>query len=152
DNARPDARDLLAWMMNTEKAERYLRGPTDIQQGVRGWLQQSAGAIAEILFNCLDVGLGEDAVPLGLACQVVFSEVADPAIEAALSGAAIRMEQFTGGHPLTKSQAETWRDAAVGLIDRLPQEEQKTVANRMMDRADDLLSGLKIAEYAWLSP
>jgi PglZ domain len=152
DNARPDARDLLAWMMNTEKTERYLCAPTDIQQGVRGWLQQSAGAIAEILFNCLDVGLGEDAVPLGLACQVVFSEVADPAIEAALSGAVIRMEQFTGGHPLTKSQAETWRDAAVGLIDRLPQEEQKTVANRMTERADDLLVGLKIAEYAWLSP
>jgi hypothetical protein len=40
----------------------------------------------------------------------------------------------------------------VGFIDRLPQEEQKTVAIRVMDRADDLLSGLKIAEYAWLSP
>jgi len=152
DSARPDARDLLAWMMNPEKTERYLRVPTDVRQGVCGWLQQSAGAIGEILFNCLDMGLGEDAVPLGLACQVVFSDADDPTIKAALHGAAIRMEQFTGGRPLTKFQADTWRDAAVSLIDRLPQEEQKTVAIRVMDRADDLLSGLRIAEYAWLSP
>lgn len=152
DSAHPDARDLLAWMMNSEKTQRFLRSPVDFRNGAREWLVLSAGTIGEILFTCLELGLAEDTVPLGLACQVVFSTPGDPEITTALHGAAIRMEQFTGGRPLTISEAVIWRESALSYIDRLPHEEKMTIAHRVMDRADDLLRELKIAEYAWLSP
>ncbi len=151
DGARPDARDLLAWTTEVEKAARYLAASEDCKKGLRDWLRQSAGALGDVIFDCLEAGSGADTFPLGLACHVVFSQTTDPAIERALRGAAIRMEQFTGGRSILAAEAESWRNAAVSLVDRLSQDDLKTAAMRALDRADEILSELKITEYAYLS-
>jgi hypothetical protein len=151
DGARPDTRDLLAWTTEPEKIARYLDASEDCRKGLRERLRESAGALADCAFDCLEAGSSADALPLGLACHVVFSQTDDPAIETALRGAAIRMEQFTGGRSITKTDAAVWRNAAVSLVEWLSQNDRKAMARRALDRADEILWELKIAEYAWLS-
>ncbi len=134
--ARPDARDLLAWTMNTENTSQYLGASAGIKQELRGWLRQSVGSVGDTILDCLDAGFGEDAVPIGMVCQVVFNAAAEMPIKAELHSAAIRMERFVGGRSLTAAEAETWRNAAVSLIERLAEGKQKHTAMRVLDRTD----------------
>jgi len=145
--ARPDAHDLLAWTLAAENIARYLAMPAEMREGVQDWIRQSAGSVADLVYASVDAGYGEDTVPIGLVCQVVFGEVET----AELREAAIRLERFTGNHPIARPDAERWAAAAADLVEKQGDERSGGAVMTLLERADQLLKEIRADAYAHLS-
>jgi PglZ domain-containing protein len=144
---RPDARDLLSWSLVTENIARYLRLPAEMREGVQDWIRHSAGSIADLIIACVDAGYGEDAAPVGLACQVVFS-----GDEPELREAAVRLERFTGSHSITWDEARLWADAAAELVKKGIGELSSSPMLALLERSDQIIREIRADAFAYSSP
>jgi PglZ domain. len=145
--ARPDARDLLAWTLAAENIARYLAMPAEMREGVQGWIRESVGSVADLIFACLDAGYGEEAAPIGLVCQIVFGEMET----AELREAAVRLERFTGNRPIAREDAERWAAAAADLVEKQSHEQPGSEVIRLLERSDRLLKEIRADAFAHLS-
>lgn len=143
--ARPDARDLLTWTLAPENIARFLATTPELRNGVREWVRQSAGHVADPIFDCVDAGYGEDAAAIGLACHVIFSGE-----EPALREAAVRLERFTGDQPIEANGARLWAEAAAELIERVSDASPNQAA-QVVERADQILREVRAEGFAHLS-
>jgi hypothetical protein len=143
--ARPDARDLLAWTLEAENVARYLAMSPELRKGVREWIRESAGSVADPIFSCVEAGYGEDAAPIGLACLAVFGSD-----ESELREAAIRLERFTGDRPVSPDEAKRWAAAAIDLVERAGSDQLNDKVT-LDERADHILKDIRADRFAYLS-
>ena len=93
-DGRADLVDLLLWTLELRKLERFAGLPDEARRAVAERLTEIGGPAVALVLGSVAAGRGTDALPLGLACGVVFGE-AQP--RSSLRDAAVRLEALVGG-------------------------------------------------------
>lgn len=143
--ARPDAVALLEWSTVSDADLKLSHLPDAARADVMHWLDISAGAAGAMVLGCVGAGRTADALPLGLVCGVIFA--AAGAGQTALGQAAIRLERFVGDRHVGAVEGEAWAKAAEQVVRSIGLDTSRAV----LDRADELLRDLRVAEFAHLS-
>lgn len=145
DCERPDAEALLAWTQQVDADARLSALPTLAQDDVCAWLRDSAGLVGTLILATRRRGRLPDALPLGLACSVVFAPEGAGLPE--LGQAAVRLERYVDDCHIGLIEGRAWARAATALIRR-----GGVVGwQGALDRAEVLLKELRIDAFAWLS-
>jgi hypothetical protein len=147
DVARPVTRDLLAWCLQPESATRLATVGAEIRGALAAWIERAAGASGRLVLSCVEAGYGAEAVPIGLACNVLF----DPARPAEVREAAVRLERYVGNVTVPQAGAVEWAAAAVELVERIAADSGEAAASRLLERSDLLLGDLRVDGFAHLS-
>ena len=137
--ARPDAADLLRWMVK-DAEERLSAATPELRDRLAAWLKRTTGPIAEILLGVAASGNARSAVALGLALRAVLAEPTRPELAQAL----VRVERFTGNRPLARDIAEAWAAAAEKVV-------QSGGTADAIEASDRILHELGAAQFAYLS-
>jgi hypothetical protein len=144
--ARPDLVDLLKWSMDAENCRRYQESAEDFREAARQWVAGSAGAAAEAVLECVRGNQQSEALPVGPALAVIYSDRAG----SKLDRAAGRMERYVGSARLTETLAKRWSAAATEVV-RLHLPDPK-IRGEWLQRADQILEAVEAIDYAHLSP
>ena len=143
--ARPDAQALLQWSIQPSTDVALNQLPPKIRADVLQWLAENAGAAGGMVLACVESARTAEAVALGLVCGVVFASTGEG--QAALGQAAIRLERFVGDKHVGIAEGRAWAAAAEQLVRSLGTDAMRG----SLDRADALLTELRIGEFAQLS-
>jgi hypothetical protein len=138
----PDLLGLLEWAASAEDSQRFVDAPDAVRRGAAGWLVDRVGEAAGVL-AMIEQGTGQDAIPTGLVCQVLYAR--DVREQVPVREATIRLERTRGGLPLSVAAGEAWGRAAGELLHRAT-DDQRQVWNQ---RAESLLSDVGAREFAW---
>lgn len=142
---RPDAVSLLRWGMRPDVQVLLGRLPPKAQTDALAWLASNGGAAAGLIVRCIQGGRAQDAAPLGIVCDVLFHGAAEGV--ASLAQAVVRLERYVGDQHVAVSDGRLWSAQAKRLAELLAPEDLRPV----LERADDLLSELRVADHAHLS-
>jgi hypothetical protein len=145
DDARPDAVSLLRWTVTPGALQRWTALGAGIRDDLAAWLVEGVGPVGPRLLQCIAAGHGEDAIALGIVCGVVFADTAGPAPE--LAAAAVRLERFVGGQPVSRLEGLDWAGAANRALPLLDADLQR----RVLARADALTVSLHLQAHQGLS-
>lgn len=140
----PTPRELLGASLNTEAVASIRRSEADVLDAFCSWLEGESQRTSARMLRFLVDGRVEDAVPIGLACQVIFNPEGDSHVQ--LRQAEVRLESVIGG-AINKDIGKEWGEAAVKCLAELTQEAR----TRACHRADELLGELQAAEFSYLS-
>lgn len=143
--ARPDAITLLQWSMTPGADVSLNRMAAEPRGDVIRWLGESAGAVGALVLGCVESGRTADAVSLGLICGVIFEAGSEG--QPALGQAAVRLERYINNRHVGVNEGRSWARAAEQLTRTIGLEAARIV----LDRADALLSELRISDFAHLS-
>ena len=141
----PDLVALLKWSMDENNIRQYRESPEPFRVAARAWIGQSAGPAGEAVLACVRANDRPDALPVGLAMAVVFSEEA----AGKLDKAAGRIEKYLGHAELNEQIAHQWHTAATEVA-RLHLPDAK-IRSAWLQRADEILEAVQADEYAYLS-
>ena len=145
DTPRPDATALLRWTMQPSTDASINLLPATARPDALNWLSESAGTAGKMVLACVEAGRTGDAMALGLVCGVVYATAGDG--QAALGHAAIRLERFVNDAHVGVVEGRAWSQAAQQLV----RDGGPDVYRSALDRADALLSDLRVSEFAHLS-
>ncbi|KAF0162608.1 MAG: alkaline phosphatase domain-containing protein [Rhodocyclaceae bacterium] len=148
DVARPDATALLQWTMEPSADASLNLLPNSARSDALRWLGESAGTVGNMVLACVEAGRTGDAMALGLVCGVLYAPAGEG--EAALGHATIRLERFVNDTHVGVIEGRAWAEAARQLV-RDGGVGGADVYRPVLDRADALLSDLRVAEFAHLS-
>lgn len=137
-----DATRVLGWTVDGSFAARWMAQPPEARQGLRHWLASAAGPAASLVLTLVERGHGADALPIALACDVLF---AGRDASSGRAHAAIRLERYTGGERVDASVGRVLAAAALDLMHRAAEPRQ---AAAWLARADDLLRELGAEQEA----
>lgn len=146
--ARPDALVLLRWAIADANVARYESAPEELRDGLRAWVSETAGAVGALILDCLAAGAGADALPLGVACDVVFAKSDADAVGRAQ--AAVRLERYTRGTPLTPETGRRFAEVAGQLVGELLARTGLRKTLPWLERADAMLAECGAAGSAHL--
>lgn len=144
-SARPDTVSLLQWSAQPRAEVSLNLLPAAPRRDVLQWLADAAGSAGALVLACVEGGRTADALPLGLACGVVFAAQDDGLT--ALGAAAIRLERYVEGRPVIRADGLAWARAAEQALAGLG----PALGRLLLERADALLVELQIGEHAHLS-
>lgn len=143
---RPDLLALLEWSTNPDSVARYQGATPEFKAAAADWLSEVAGATAKTLLTCVEACDRPDAVPVGLAIEVIFN----PDLGHQLDKAKGKLEErFLKGTSPSPTSLEQWSQAAAQLVrsDILPPAQQA----QLVQRADEILTELGAEPLAYLS-
>lgn len=143
--AQPDLVSVLKWSMDSSQVERFRKLPDAFRKAAAEWIAQFAGPVGEIVLTCVATNEDPDALPVGLAAGVVFSNQG----VGQLDKAAGRLEQYTGGVALNQESALRWHTAATEVVS-LHLTDPKTKRS-WLDRADEILKTIQADSFAYIS-
>ena len=145
-DGRPDARTLLEWTLDAGNCTRFTARPDEQRKALAARLRATAGSVGAAILGAVSAGHGDDALALGLVCEVVFAQDAHGAPE--LLTAAGRLELYTGA-PLDGETARGWAREAVLVVEALLRAPGKglAAARQRTDRAEQLLRELHIVGH-----
>lgn len=146
---RPDALDLLRWATDGDHLRRYQATPGEFRAGLRRWVVEVAGPVAQAILDCIESCDGPGPLAVGLVCGVVYAEEAEGSPD--LNLAAGRLERFHGNRRLPPGAARQWAAAAREAVEDLASNGHRMVADRVVETADDLLREIGAEAFAWLS-
>lgn len=144
-SARPDTVSLLQWSAQPRAEVSLNLLPAAPRRDVLQWLADAAGSTGALVLACVEGGRTADALPLGLACGVVFAAQEEGLT--ALGAAAIRLERYVEGRTVARADGRAWAHAAEQALAGLGPE----LGRLLLERADALLVELQIGEHAHLS-
>jgi hypothetical protein len=130
--ARPDTETLLRWTAEGDAVDRFRALPDAARDGVADWLGAAAGSAGALVMACVKSGFGREALSLGLACNVVFSESWAAVPE--LTAAAIRLERYVGSRVETAA-GRLLANAALRALRAV----EPAAARRSLDGAERIL-------------
>jgi hypothetical protein len=149
DSARPDALALLRWSHGEANAARYAGAPEELRGGLREWVMETVGPVGRIVIDCLAAGTGGDALPLGIACSVVFAGGSEDAV--ARAQAAVRLERYTNGTSMTSDVGRQFAEVARQEVMDLLAHGGLRAALPWLDRADAIITEIGAAGCAHAS-
>jgi PglZ domain len=144
-NGRPDATALLHCSLVPQHLQRYAAWPRDYRDAFRHRVEDTTGALGAALLDTLAAGYGELLLPIGLACEILFS--VDGRQHLGIAQARARLEPYMAGRMLTSELGNAWFAAAATVLDGLPE----LTARDWLDRAERFLADLKAEDYSYLS-
>lgn len=145
---RADADGLLDWTLDPRGLGRFASLPEEAREAIAQRLAEVGGAAAALVLRTVACDRGADAVPLGLACGVVFGE-AEP--RPGLREAAVRLEALVGGARLLPKAGASLAAAARRVLGRLARD-APVMARSLQAQAALLLSDIRALDAAALSP
>lgn len=145
DKPRPDATALLQWTMQPTTDASINLLPANAQPDALNWLSESAGIAGKMVLACIEAGRTGDAMALGLVCGVLYAKAGEG--QSALGHAAIRLERFVNDAHVGVVEGRAWAQAAQQLV----REGGSDIYRPALDRADNLLTDLRVGEFAHLS-
>jgi hypothetical protein len=140
----PDLVTMLLWA-TSRSASRYLDASEELRNSLRNRLLVNLGEAAESILRFIENGAAQDALALGVVCQVVFGEGED----ATLDAAAARIEQYHDNKPIPRAIGRLLGRAAADAIADLDRQEDPRPAQQHLQRADELLRQFRCDEYAF---
>jgi hypothetical protein len=143
--ARPDAVALLQWCTLPGSDATLKLLPAAMRADITRWLADAGGTAGSMVLACIEAGRTVDALALGLVCGVVYAASGEG--QALLGQAAIRLERYVGDRHVGIHEGRAWTHAAEQAVRAVGLDAMRGT----LDRADSLLSELRIAEFAHLS-
>jgi PglZ domain len=144
-NGRPDAVALLCWSLCQQQLQRYAAWPEETRQAFRQRVEDTAGALGAALLDPIEAGYGELLLPIGLACEILFS--AEARQHLGIAQARARLEPYMAGRLLTSDLGEAWFVAAAAVLTGLPD----TAVRDWLHASERFLADLKADDYSHLS-
>jgi len=145
-SGRPDLVEILEWTSTGANVARYRSESAQLRMEIETWLSRHAGATAKLILKAVELGYAQDAIPLGLICEIVLSNRDEPELRAA----AARLERFTNNIGIGVQEGQAWYAAASHVINRMFTAGNHTVARRLLERADRVLEVVQIIPFAYL--
>lgn len=143
--ARPDLLALLEWSQRPGADEGLAALPSAARAAVLEWLAETAGTAGALVVGCVQARRTADALPLGLACGVVFAPEGEGQV--VLGQAAVRLERFVENRHIGVAEGRAWAQAA----EQLAQAAGAEASRAALERADALLAEVGAAAFAQLS-
>ncbi|MEG3632475.1 BREX-2 system phosphatase PglZ [Micromonospora palythoicola] len=144
-----DVTTLLRWSAEPAAVEAFMLLRAEERAGLACWLVERFGGPARALFALVDAGRGNDALPLGLVCEALWSNETPEAVRA--QG---RVDQYFGGlqddaaiHGLARSAVQM---VGAMLIDR--DTGVRRQGHALLDRAEQLVVQFNAAGSVEHSP
>ncbi|GAA4211621.1 BREX-2 system phosphatase PglZ [Microbispora amethystogenes] len=127
----PDATGLLRWSLDPTAMAGFAALPTDVREGLAGWLGDVTGPAGAWTLRAAAAGHGGDALPLALAAGLLWPEGKTSLQSVGEARGLLRAR--LGGADLPGDQARTWARAAEAAIAQLNQ------PDGLLERAEGLL-------------
>lgn len=146
ETTRPDLLAILEWSIHPDHIAQYQSTSPAFKAAAVDWLSQVAGAPAKTVLSGIEGSDCPDAVPVGLAMEVIFS----PTLGHQLDRAKGKLEErFLKGSSPPPAHLDLWSQAAAQLLrsDRLSPAQQ----THLIQRADEILTELGAEAWANLS-
>ncbi|MCM1984070.1 BREX-2 system phosphatase PglZ [Lyngbya confervoides] len=141
---RLDLVALLQWSMVPEHIEQYQQCSEPFRNAACDWLSQRIGKSAEIILHCVEQSSQPDALPLGLALQVLCH----PDVQNKLDKSMGKVEErFLAGKTPSMGVLEMWRDAA----QQAARQCSAAIQQYLIQRSDAILTDIGAELYAHLS-
>jgi len=148
--ARPDAVGLFQWSLNPLSQQRLALLSPVVQKDVLDWFEHECGDIGVLVAAAIRADRCSDALPLAVACGVIFGQGAvsqGAPSQPELAAAAVRIERYLDDRHVSVAEGRRWAEEARRTLQLPPPAEHQGA----LDRADALLRELKVAEFAYLS-
>lgn len=142
---RPDLAALLAWSLDGLRVHRYLSLSDQARQQISERLGEVLGGFGAPALRCLGAGHALELVPLAVVCGAVFSPSVNPSQE--LLAAAVRLERYFGGVPLSAEEARHLYRNVLVLLDGM----DPMTLDRILAAADRLFRSLHLDAVAAIS-
>ena len=142
---RPDLINILKWSIDAENVARYREAPPIFREASVDWLSALAGPAVKAVFKCIATNEQPDALPIGLAIQVVFH----PEVGNRLDRAIGKMEErYLDGTSPNEETTDRWSAAATEVVPQITDQTQK---HRLLKRTDEILHEIGAESFAYLS-
>jgi hypothetical protein len=140
----PTAQDLLAWSVDDDSTTRLRAAAPAIRTSAEAWIGER-DPLAQVLLGILGTVPPGDLIPLGIVLGVVHHEEAVNHPD--LLRAQGRLEQITGGVPVSLRDAREWSREALVVLGK----QERSVSQRLRKRSDALLVQVGAESFAALS-
>ncbi len=144
EDERLDAAALLDWSRDEIRLARFLALRQEEQDGLVGWLEESVGPVAQIMFRLLQAGQVTDAIPFGLAAAEFCAK--DGGGQAVMAARIRAEERFLGGQAPSEASLRIFGEAAESLTLRWSENGHADDAQAMCDRAEQILRELGVGD------
>ena len=134
----PDAGTIIRWSMDPRAAVRFAALPEPLAEAVGQRLGETAGGLGALLAGGIASGHAGELLPIGLVCDVLFSDEGDT-LTPGLVQAAARLEPLLGGASVEPARGREWTTAARRVLRALPRDQR----GEWLGRAEVTLSNLK---------
>ena len=142
----PTLTDLLKWG-DTDQARFALDGSAaQYRSQIAERLEVSVEPVARYLLPLVGDERGQDLVPLGLICDVLWAS--DASADLAVQTARVRFETPLGTRELTEPMARSWAEAAVEVFREAAERRESGPVSRWAARAEALLKDVDAVQLA----
>ena len=145
----PNLSQMLEWSLDSKKLRALGDLNPQLKQSFVDWFARIRGESIRFMMAAIDVSVGADLIPLGLALGLVFSPELQKQSE--YHAARGRLEKYFGGKDIDPESAGAWFRAAEGVVLPLLEEADIPRLRSLLKRLDALFADLKLQEFAYLS-
>jgi hypothetical protein len=142
DDSAMDAAALLQWTTDAPAVASFLQLRDAELDGLTGWLAETVGPVAEVVFGMRAGGRMPDAVPFGLTVAALYDPAAGPATGDVLTARVRAEERYLSGRSLRVETLRTFGEAAESLITRWTDNGHAVQAADLSVRAERILAEL----------
>ena len=143
---RPDVLTLLKWSIQPDNIQRYQSAPANFRAAMVDWLTLVAGPAAVAVLHCIFHNPQPDALPIGLAIEVVFHPEANGRLDRAIG----KLEAtYLGGTAPNAHLLKKWTVTAIEVLRLQISDPQQR--SQCTQRADAILQAVGAEDFAYLS-
>ena len=151
DDSPVDAAALLQWTADRAAVETFLRLRVEERTGLIGWLSETTGGVADVVFAMSGTGKVPDAVPFGLAVAALYgppphARAASPesatGTEETFAARVRAEERYLGGAAPDTTALRAFGEAAESLVTRWADNGHAARAAEFCARAEAILAEL----------
>ena len=156
DDSPVDAAALLQWTVDRAAVETFLRLRDEERTGLIGWLSETTGSVADVVFALAAAGKVPDAIPFGLAAAALYGpppharpagqEEADqpsaPGADVTFAARVRAEERFLAGTAPEVAALRAFGEAAESLVTRWLDNGHAAGATELCARAESILAEL----------
>lgn len=141
----PDLPEILQWSVNPDYINRYRDTSDDFRIAACEWLTGLAGPAVKPILDCVAHSFQPDALPLGLAAEVVYHFEAGSRLDKAIGKLE---ERFLAGQSTDSKTMQLWSEAARQTLSLIT---DSALKQKLTKRSDEILTEIGANEFAYLS-
>lgn len=141
---RPDLASILIWSTDADHVVQYHQASKDFRTAANQWLTENTSPTTHTVLQCIANNSGPDALPLGLAAEVIYHPEAQNKLEKATGKFE---ERFLAGHSPDARTMQTWNKSAQRALTDLPSQTEQT----LIQRSDEILTDIGADQFSHLS-
>ncbi len=140
----PDLVAILKWSTSADNVEKLKSAPDIFCKSAIDWLISIAGSATKAVLNCALCSDRPDALPVGLALEVLFHSDVDRRLDKAIGKLE---ERYLGGVAIEPHAISRWNQDAVDCLQQFDSAQKL----QLLQRADQILQEVGAEAFAYLS-